>query len=304
LLLLPTEELSTVRMLDNFMIEYCRVKETVSRAIIDASTKLRVDQINAYIDALEREENENARWVLEKILENARVAEKARHYPLCNDTGVPHIYIKLGREFPLPQGFFQAIYEGVVKGERDLPTRPMAVKGGPMERIAQLEGLFDDPGQLIPAPFIIENIPGCKTYVTVLMLGGGPELQARTYRVYHHKSGERVLNEAAKWAVEGAAKLGCTPCVPTIGIGRTTSEASTLMLRALSHGRFDKQNKWERIVVEKLNSTGVGPLGLGGSVTALGSFIEIGPQRASGARVVCMRLGCCYDPRRATVEFG
>jgi fumarate hydratase subunit alpha len=291
-------------MLDNFMIDYRQVKKIVSRAVIDASTKLRNDQINAYIEALEREENDNARWVLEKILENARVAERERHYPLCNDTGVPHIYIELGREFPLPPGFFQAIYDGVVKGERDLPTRPMAVIGGPVERLAQLEGLSDDPGQLTPAPFIIENIPSCKAHVTVLMIGGGPELQARTYRVYHHKSGERVLKEAAKWAIEGAAKLGCTPCVPTIGIGRTTSEASALMLKALSHGRFDRQNKWERLVVDMVNTTGVGPLGLGGSVTALGSFIEIGPQRASGARVVCMRLGCCYDPRRAVVEFG
>jgi fumarate hydratase subunit alpha len=286
------------------MIDYQRVKETVSRAVIDASTKLRDDQINAYMDAVEREENENARWVLEKILENARVAERERRYPLCNDTGVPHVYIEVGREFPLPQGFFQAVFDGVVKGERELPTRPMAVEGGPMERLAQSEGLSDDPGQLIPVPFIIENIPGCNAYVTVLMLGGGPELQAMTYRVYHHKSGERVLKEAAKWAVEGVVKLGCTPCVPTIGIGRTTSEASTLMLKALRNGRFDRQNKWERLVVDMVNTTEVGPLGLGGSLTALGSFIEIGSQRASGARIVCMRLGCCYDPRRATAVFG
>jgi len=64
-----------------------------------------------------------------------------------------------------------------------------------------------------------------------------------------------------------------------------------------------QQSRWERMFVDVINATRIGPLALGGKNTAIGTFIEIGPQRASGARIVCLRLGCCYDPRRATVTL-
>jgi fumarate hydratase subunit alpha len=278
--------------------------EAVSEAVVVASTKLRDDQIRAYEGAIDSETESNSRWILERILENAHVAERERRFPLCNDTGIPHVYIEIGRDAKIPPGLFTALSEGIEKGERELPTRPMAVRGGPLERIAQTRGLYDDPGRLVPAPFLVESIIGKKILITVLMLGGGPELRAKTYRVFHHKNSELILDEAVKWAIEGVSQLGCTPCVPAIGIGRTHYEASALMLRALRFGRFDQQNEWERKIVDILNATEVGPLGFGGNTTALASFVEIGPQRASGARIVCMRLGCCYDPRRATTILG
>lgn len=286
---------------EDIMIEIEKVVELTSEAVIIASTTFRDDQIRAYEKAISNETNESAKWVLKRILKNAQVAERRQQYPLCNDTGTPHVYLEIGKDAELCPGFFDAIREGVRKGLRTLPTRPMAVKGEPMERLAQTKGLYDDPGELVPGPYITEAVPGDQAYITIMMLGGGPELRAKTYRIYHLKSGERVLREAVGWAVEEVARLGCTPCVPAIGIGRTHCEATALMLRALRYGRFDQQNEWERMVVDTINATRVGPLGLGGKTTALGAFIEIGPQRASGARIVCLRLGCCFDPRRATV---
>ncbi len=286
------------------MIKGKEIIDAVSEALIISSTKFRDDQIKAYKEAIKHETEAKARWVLEKILENAKISEQERRYPLCNDTGIPHVYLEIGQDVELPKSFFKSISDGIAKGERDLPTRPMAVKGEPLERLAQNKGLYDDPGQVVHAPIVVEVIPGDEVLVTVLMLGGGPELQARTYRVYHLQSVEHVLKETANWAIEGAARLGCTPCVPAIGIGRTHFEATASMLRALRYGRFDQQDKWETMIVDMINATGVGPLGLGGKTTALGSFIEISHQRAGGARIVCMRLGCCYDPRRATVVLG
>lgn len=279
------------------------IVDAVCEAVITASTKFRKDQIQVYEKAIEHETNKNARWVLERILENSRIADEERRFPMCNDTGIPHAFVEIGRDFEIPSGFFDSIKDGVVKGERKLPTRPMAVKGDPMERLAQSKGLYDDPGMLEPTPIVVETIPGNNAYITILMLGGGPEIRARTYRVYHHKDGYSVLKQATNWAIEGVAQLGCTPCVPAIGIGRTHYEATVLMIRALRNGQFDKQNEMEKMIVERINETNVGPLGVGGATTALGSFIEIGPQRASGTRVVCMRLGCCYDPRRAIVKL-
>lgn len=278
-----------------------KIVEAISEAVVVASTSFREDQIEAYERAVRREENENARWALQLILDNARISQAKRRYPLCDDTGTPHLYVEVGREVSLPRGFFKALAEGVREGLRRLPARPMAVKGDKIERIAQSRGLYDDPGELVPTPPVIEEVEGDKVKVTVMMLGGGPELRSKTYRIYHLKSAERVFRETASWAVEQVAQLGCTPCVPCIGIGRTHYEATTLMLKAYKRGSFNQQDEWETRITEILNETGVGPLGLGGRTTCLGTFIEVGPQRASGARIVCMRLGCCYDPRRHTV---
>jgi len=95
--------------------------------------------------------------------------------------------------------------------------------------------------------------------------------------------------------------LGCTPCVPAIGIGRTHVEASALMLEAMKEGSLNRQSAWEKRVTEAINATKVGALGLGVDTTALGTFIKVGPLRASGIRVVSMRPCCCFEPRKATV---
>ena len=184
--------------------------KAVADAVITASTTFREDQVRTYEKAIEKEENESARWVMERILDNARLSQQKRRYPLCNDTGTPHVYIEVGEDAALFEGIFNTAFQGVEKGLRDLPARPMAVKGDQTERIAQLKGLYDDPSKMIPGPFIVENVPGDKVQITVIMLGGGPELRARTYRVYHSRSAERVLREAQDWAVQEAARLGCT----------------------------------------------------------------------------------------------
>jgi fumarate hydratase subunit alpha len=80
-------------------------------------------------------------------------------------------------------------------------------------------------------------------------------------------------------------------------------EASALMLEAMKLGNLNRQNYWERKVTEMVNSTGVGPLGLGGDTTALGTFIKVGSLRASGVRIVSVRPCCCFEPRRATASL-
>jgi fumarate hydratase subunit alpha len=69
------------------------------------------------------------------------------------------------------------------------------------------------------------------------------------------------------------------------------------------YGDFNKQNEMERYITDKVNETDVGPLGLNGKTTVLATFMKVGPQRASGVRVVAMRPGCCFEPRIASVEL-
>jgi fumarate hydratase subunit alpha len=234
------------------------------------------------------------------MLENARVARKKR-YPLCDDTGIPHLYLEIGDKVVLPAGWLSAVHRGVGQGLKAMPGRPMAVKGAVVERVEQSKGLFQDPARVLAAPVIAKATAGNKLRISVLLLGGGPEIRAKTHRIFHRRSMDGVLREAAGWAGEEMSSLGCTPCTIAVGIGRSHAESSALMLEAMKEGRLDRQNEWERKITAWVNASKVGPLGLGGSTTALGAFLKVGPLRASGVRIVAVRPCCCVEPRRATV---
>lgn len=278
------------------------IKELVAEALIEASTTFREDQRIAYKKASQKEDNQNARWVLENVLENAKIAERTQR-PLCDDTGIPHVFLEIGESISIDGSLFNIVEAGVRDGLRRLPARPMAVRGNALERLGQNSGLHQDPGMLLPAPFQVRTIQEKKIIVTVLMLGGGPEIRAKTYHVFHHHSGRNVIDQVANWAADEVKKLGCTPTIPAIGIGRTHYEATCLMLEAMKEGNLNIQNELEKSVTNIINKTNVGALGLGGQTTAIGSFIKIGPFRAGGTRIVSMRLGCCFDPRRAVREI-
>ncbi len=276
--------------------------DLIKNAVIEASTNFRTDQIEAYKRAIETEKNPNAKWVMELLLKNAEIASTNK-VPLCDDTGIPHLLLEIGNEVKLPAGFFEDINLGIEAGLRDLPARPMAVKGDTIERIEQSKGLYSKPEMVSAPSFSVTNVKGDVVTIHVLMLGGGPEIRAHTYKVFHKRDYRKVFEEVLTWLRSEITMLGCTPCIPAIGIGRTHFEASSLMLKAMAYGNLNIQSELEKCLTGKLNNTNIGSLGIGGSVTALGSFIEVGPQRASGVRIVCMRPCCCVEPRKSTVQI-
>lgn len=272
----------------------------VKNTVIEASTSFRDDQLGAYHRALEKEENPKARWVLEIMLENALLAEKNK-VPLCDDTGVPHVLVEIGHDTLLPPNFLGQIKEGIRQGLLKLPGRPMAVRGEGIERIEQMKGLDNNPGKLVPPGFLVDTADFEGLKIHVLMLGGGPEIRALTRSVFHKRDHRKLFKEVVTWMRSEIPKLGCTPTVPAVGIGRTHFEASSLMLKAMAHRSLDQQSELEIEITESLNKSGIGSLGLGGTVTALGSLVQIGPQRASGVRIVCMRPCCSVEPRRSSL---
>jgi len=269
-------------------------------AVIEASTTFRKDQFDAYKRAADMEPNENTSWMLELLIKNAEIANKNK-VPLCDDTGIPHVLVEIGENVSLPANFFEDIKLGIEKGLTELPARPMAVRGNGIERIEQSKGLYTDPGKLTPPPFILDKTEADGVNIHVLMLGGGPEIRASTYRVFHKRDNRKVFNEVKTWMKSEVKMLGCTPCIPAVGIGRTHFEASSLMIKSMAYGNLNEQSKIEEEITESINSSKVGALGIGGSVTALGSFVKIGPQRASGVRILSMRPCCCVEPRRSSV---
>lgn len=277
-------------------------KEKVADCLVRAGSTFREDQKEAYRRAIADEKNEQSCWVMRQVLDNALVAEDRRS-PLCDDTGIPHLFLEVGKNRSVSGEMMQEIMEGVEMGLRKLPGRPMAIMGDDYARIDQSGGLNPDSGALKPSPILIKPIDEDVIRLTVLMLGGGPAIRGITQRVFHKHSVDVVIDEIVSRATEGVSKLGCSPCVLAVGIGRSQFEATSMMMEAMVYGDFNKQSDFEKRITERVNEANIGPLGLGGKHSVLATFAKVGPQRASGVRIVALRPCCCFEPRRASVEL-
>ena len=274
----------------------------VADCLVRAGSTFCADHKEAYRCAIAAEDLERAKWNLETILENAEVAERDRS-PLCDDTGIPHVFVEVGPNRALTGAMMKAIQEGVREGLKELPGRPMAIKGNDAERIDMSGGISPNSEDLALAPFLIKEVEEDVLRVHILMLGGGPAIRGITHRIFHKHNLQVVLDEIVSRAKDSTRLLGCTPCALAVGVGRSQFEATALMMEAMVYSDFSKQSDMEKYITEKVNESGVGPLGLKGKTTVLATFMKVGPQRASGVRVVALRPGCCFEPRMASVEL-
>lgn len=274
----------------------------VKNTLVEAGSTFRTDKKDAYRRAIEKETNEKAKWVLQMVLENAEAAEK-NHSPLCDDTGIPHLVLEVGPDCAVTGRMLDEIREGVRQGLQTLPGRPMGIMGEDSQRIDQSGGLNPDPAGVEPAPILLR--PGEENVIRlhILMFGGGPAIRAKTYRVFHKHNTQVVLDEIVNWAKDGVAQLGCSPCTLAVGIGRSHFEATSMMLLAQVEGKYDVQSEMEQEITRRVNEANIGPLGLGGDTSVIATFLKVGPQRASGVRIVCVRPTCCFEPRMASVEL-
>lgn len=284
------------------MKDYNEIIALVRDTLVDAGSKFRPDKKEAYKRAIATERNEQAKWVLEQVLANAEAAEENKS-PLCDDTGIPHLLLEIGEDCAVTGKMLDAIKEGVAQGLRKLPGRPMAIMGDDSHRIDQSGGLNPDSAGVEPSPILLRRCKDNVIRLHVLMFGGGPAIRAKTYRVFHKHNTQVLLDEIVKWATEGVAQLGCSPCTLAVGVGRSHFEATSMMLQAQVDGQYDVQSGMEAEITRRVNEANIGPLGLRGDTSVIATFMKVGPQRASGVRIVCVRPTCCFEPRIATVEL-
>jgi fumarate hydratase subunit alpha len=276
--------------------------EAVKNTLVKAGSTFKQDKIDAYHRAIESETNDKARWVLQTILDNATAAEEQKS-PLCDDSGIPHLVLEVGPEAAVTGKMLDAIKIGVAEGLRTLPGRPMGILGDDSHRIDQSGGLNPDSAGVEPSPILLRRTQDNVVRLHIMMFGGGPAIRAKTYRVFHKHNTQIVLDEIVNWAKEGVSLLGCSPCTLAVGIGRSHFEASSLMMQALVDGNYNVQSPMEQEITRRVNQSDIGPLGLHGNTSVLATFMKVGPQRASGVRIVCLRPCCCFEPRIATVDL-
>ena len=192
--------------------------------------------------------------------------------PVCQDTGTPYFYIKLGDEFPLRSGIYGVVRDAIREATRKVPLRPNAVD--PFRE----KNSGDNTGRYTPW-VEVELVPGDRLEATYVAKGGGSEAPS-IVRVVPPIGAERRLREIVLRAVVDGGPKPCPPVVVGVGIAAGAEQAAVLakkaaVLRPLGQRHPDPEvAKLEEELLEAINKLGIGPHGFGGKFTALDVHVE------------------------------
>jgi fumarate hydratase subunit alpha len=225
-----------------------------------AETSLPIWVLNLMKTALKQETNPIARSHLNFMLENVRIAEE-EGIPLCQDTGMPIFRIELGRDLKLDFDLHEALTEGVRIATKRIPLRPNVVD--PLTR----KNTGDNTGEGIP-DIILEIVEGDGLRITTFPKGAGSENMSLIGMLNPADDPfDFILHEVAQRAANA-----CPPLFLGIGIGGTFDLAARNAKLALL--KMPGSSELELELQRRINSLGIGPMGLGGDTTALGVKIE------------------------------
>ena len=271
------------------------IKDAVYELYKKAAIVLGNDVKKALEDALKVEDNELARLNIEAILKNIKLAEE-KQIPMCQDTGLPVVFVKLGNVEV--ENLRAGIEEGIEKATKEIPIRPNIVD--PITR----ENTNINVGDYIP-PIDIELIDEDYLEITILPKGFGSE-NNNAMKMALPAEGIQGIKD---FVVESVLKAKGKPCPPTIigvGIGGTSDLCLKLGKKALL-GEVGKRNpdpeiaKLELEILEEINKSEIGPMGLGGKTTTLDVKILKAHTHTAGLPVgVCVQ---CWADRHATTKI-
>ncbi|MDD1774284.1 MAG: fumarate hydratase [Methanobacterium sp.] len=274
------------------MISQKQIEETVCNLLKQAVIELPPDVTRALEEAYQKEDHELALLNLEAILKNIRTAREMG-IPMCQDTGLPIVFVKMGDVSA--ENLYEGIRKGVERATKEIPLRPNVVD--PLTRINTGNNL----GVGIPQ-IDVELIKGDYLELTVFPKGFGSE---NNNALKMALPGEGV-DGIKDFVLETVMKAGGKPCPPIVvgvGIGGSSDMALKLAKKALLRevGEPHKQGRIAQIekeILESVNKTGIGPMGLGGKTTALDVKIELADTHTAGLPIgVCIQ---CWADRHAS----
>ena len=267
--------------------------DAIAKLCVEANCVLPGDVKRRIEDARRNEPWETAQGILDKIIENYGIAE-ANVMPICQDTGVCCVFLKIGQDVHVEGDLREAVDEGVRRGYRDGYLRKSVV-ADPLKRV--------NTGDNTPAMLYTELVPGDKIELTVAPKGFGSENMSRLAMLKPSDGVEGVKAFVLK-TVEEAGPNPCPPVIVGVGIGGTFDKAALLAKKALMRST-DERNAdpyyadLEAELLEKINALGVGPQGFGGRTTALAVNIEQMPTHIAGLPVA-VNINC-HVTRHKTV---
>ncbi|MFA5006010.1 MAG: fumarate hydratase [Candidatus Izemoplasmatales bacterium] len=240
-----------------------RLVAEVVRIVTEANIDLDGKAVACLRDAFRRESNERARGILEEILENQEIARNER-IPICQDTGVAVFFVDLGNEVRLDFDLQAALDEAVAKAYRDAYLRKSIVRH-PLDRVNTRDNT--------PAVVHIRPTMGSSLRIRFAPKGAGSENMSRIAMLTPADGFDGIV----RFAVDTVVAAGGRPCPPIIlgvGIGGTFEKAALIakesLLRELDDEAADSRDReLECAILNAVNATNVGPMGLSGDTTCL-----------------------------------
>ncbi len=277
-------------------IETSRITEAVKRLALEAAFELDGRTLAVLEEASRRETSPTGQDVFKDILDNARLACDERR-PLCQDTGLAIVWVQLGAEVAVEGGLLQdAVDEGVRSAWAEGKLRASIVRD-PFDR--------KNTADNTPAVVHIDFVPGDGVAIHFMAKGGGGENQTR-FAVLKPAEGREGVVKFLIDSIEEGAAYACPPLILGVGIGGSADKAMWLAKRALFRPVGEPSAEadtaaLEREILGRANATGIGPMGLGGDVTALACHVERAPCHIASLPVaLCFN---CHSHRVRSVEL-
>lgn len=266
------------------------ITKNIKEMCIEANHYLSMDMDAAMKKAVQTEESELGKKILNQLQDNLKIAD-TETIPICQDTGMAVIFLEMGQDVHLEgEAIEDAVNEGVRQGYTEGFLRKSVVKD-PLIR----ENTKDNT----PAVIHYSIVPGDKIRITMAPKGFGSENMSRIFMLKPADGIEGVKN-AILTAVKDAGPNACPPMVVGVGIGGTFEKCAILAKKALTRSVDERSEipyvkELEEEMLNQINRLGIGPGGLGGTTTALAVNINTYPTHIAGLPVAVNI--CCHVNR-------
>ncbi len=255
-----------------------KIEEAVSDLCVQANLVLRKDVLESLARACQPEKNKKAKRALNAIIENAKIA-RAEKLAICQDTGMPCVFVEIGQDVKILGDFKGAIVKGVEAGYKKGYLRNSIVR----------DPLARGKSGYAPPMIHFDIVKGDSLRLSVLPKGFGCENKTQLKMFRPTASLDSIKDFVVK-TVREAGPDACPPYVVGVGIGGTADYACLLAKKALlrkinSLTAKNNLQALERDLLKRINSLNIGPMGLGGSATCLGVNIETYPTHIAGLPV-------------------
>ncbi|WP_443863949.1 fumarate hydratase [Fusobacterium ulcerans] len=273
-----------------------KVTDEVERMCIEGNYFIGKEVLDKIKEAYAKEESEVGKNILGQIIENDEIAANEQ-VPMCQDTGIVVVFLEIGTEVKIPGDIYEAINEGIRRGYEKGYLRKSVVKD-PLDRVNTKDNT--------PAVIHTTLVPGSdKVKIIVAPKGGGSENMS-VLKMLKPSDGIEGIKKLVIETIKNAGGNPCPPIIVGVGIGGNFEKSAILAKRAILRDINDKSSspinaKLEEELLELINKTGVGPLGLGGRTTALAVKVETYPCHIA-ALPVAINLNC-HAARHKEVEL-
>lgn len=260
---------------------------------INANLYLADDMKKKLEEASKEEDSSLGKQILEQLMENLNIAAQDK-IPICQDTGMAVFFVNVGQDLHIEgMNLTDAINEGVRQGYKEGYLRKSVV-ADPLLRT--------NTGDNTPAIIHYDIVEGDKLEITIAPKGFGSENMSKVYML-KPSDGEEGVKASVLDAVKNAGPNACPPLVVGVGLGGDFELAAKMAKKALtreagSHSKHEHIAKIEEELLNEINSTGIGPGGLGGKITALAVNIETHATHIAGMPLAVNM--CCHVNRHLT----